>query len=124
VAGEKVIEVGSLPSFSELKASGVKNLNKRLQPAPCVKDRQSGRLFIWHPIFAERSDKFVCCDETGDEDPSAWMGRGPEQFRGFPRPDEGALPPEPDADRPGFTVRHPVISDNVVGRRFVPPDIQ
>jgi hypothetical protein len=46
--------------------------------SPCVKCMQNGRIFDWAPIFANRPDRFVNCDEKGDEDPASWMGRGPE----------------------------------------------
>jgi hypothetical protein len=124
---EEVKQVGDLPSYTELKERGVKNISPPLSLAPCVKDRATGRLYIWHPDFATRSEIFSCCDESGNEDPAAWMGRGPSEFTQFrdgpaPATARRAREKRPVTAAPQMSP-HPVFSDNVVGRRqeFPPP---
>ena len=83
-------ESPNMPSMEVLAAQGVKNTKQPLPMAPRVKHKANGRIFTWHPIFAERSDAFVCCDENGNEDPAAWAGRGPYGSTVVPPPDSPA----------------------------------
>lgn len=54
-------------------------LQPPLEPAPCVRLKETGEIFVWTPFFAARPDLCESCDEHGNTDPAAWRGRMADQ---------------------------------------------
>jgi hypothetical protein len=111
-------QTGEMPDPADLQQRGVRNVLPILPLSPKVKCLATGMLYIWHQMWARRPELFVNCDEYGNEDPAAWMGRGPDGFIGDGRPRRGSAHKQ-------FPLFAPprAVPNQVVGLKFTPPNV-
>jgi len=97
--------------------------------SPCLKIKSSGVIHFWSEALAGRPDLCVNCDETGNEDPAAWQGRGPKGMNMSPKvfafkdeppvPESPAVEKIPDPVMPALTPQEPLTSPvETVAERF------
>lgn len=65
---------------NELQAMGAANWQPPLPVSPCIRVKSTGEIHQWAEFFAARPDLCENCDEQGNTDPAAWMGRHPSNM--------------------------------------------